>query len=185
MKKLNGLCRWLKRGSTSVPKDKIKGILIWGTFLDAKLLTIRRGGGMRPLLHLIMVSVLAFSALCLWLPAAGTAEKPLDKHPVVITEKDDGMLVKVAVGDTLVLRLASNPTTGYAWQTIKLDTVYLQSMGEPIYEPPNTRMLGAGGTQVFTFTTLKPGNSSLVLAYMRSWETKPIKAFAIIVQIEP
>jgi predicted secreted protein len=185
MKKLHRLCRRSKRGSIAVPLVTIKVIPIWSTFLNAGMLTIRKGGIMRSVLRLIMVSALTFSALCLRLPTTATAEKPSDRHLVVITEKDDGMPVKVVVGDTLVVRLASNPTTGYEWQTIKLDTDYLQSTGEPIYESPSTRMPGAGGTQVFTFTTLKPGKSSLALAYMRSWETKPIKAFAIIVQIEP
>jgi inhibitor of cysteine peptidase len=102
---------------------------------------------------------------------------------VTIGDSDSGKTISVPKGGKLIVRLASNPTTGYQWQISSLDQEYLKPVGEPAYELPKTERIGSGGTQVFTFMTLKPGKTILVLNYERSWEKIPVKNFTVAVQI--
>src|SRR5271170_5650492 len=69
----------------------------------------------RPIQTLVVASLLV-------LVAAGCAAKhpsastpPHAKPPVVVTEADADKPIQVSVGQTLQVRLASNPTTGYSW----------------------------------------------------------------------
>ena len=102
---------------------------------------------------------------------------------VTIRDSDSGKTITVPIGGKLIVRLASNPTTGYQWQISSLDQEYLKPVGEPAYELPKTERIGSGGTQIFTFMTLKPGKTILVLNYERSWEKIPVKNFTVAVQI--
>jgi inhibitor of cysteine peptidase len=102
---------------------------------------------------------------------------------VTIGDSDSGKTITIPKGGKVIVRLASNPTTGYQWQISSLDQEYLRLVGEPAYDPSKTDRIGSGGTQVFTFITLKPGKTMLVLDYKRSWEKRPIKNFTIAVQI--
>jgi inhibitor of cysteine peptidase len=102
---------------------------------------------------------------------------------VTIGDSDSGKTITVSKGGKLIVRLASNPTTGYQWQISSLDQEYLKPVGEPAYELPKTDRIGSGGIQVFTFITLKPGKTMLVLDYERSWEKKRVKSFTVAVQI--
>jgi len=102
---------------------------------------------------------------------------------VTIGDSDSGKTITVPKGGKLIVRLASNPTTGYQWQISSLDQEYLKPVGEPVYELPTTDRIGSGGTQVFTFITLKPGKTMLVLDYERSWEKKPVKKFTVTILI--
>jgi predicted secreted protein len=120
-------------------------------------------------------------ALCGLASDSVVAGEVSGRKGVVVTERDNGKTVKAAVGEQIVVRLASNPTTGYQWRTGKLDPVHLKPVCESRYEPPNGHLVGAGGTEVFTFTTLKPGKTRLRLEYVRSWENKPIKTFRVII----
>jgi len=102
---------------------------------------------------------------------------------VTIRDSDSGKTITVPKGGRLIVRLASNPTTGYQWQISSLDQAYLKLVGGPVYELPTTDRIGSGGTQVFTFITLKTGGTVLVIDYERSWEKKPAKKFTVAVQI--
>ena len=84
---------------------------------------------------------------------------------------------------TFIVVLDSNPTTGYSWQAsfneafLRLDNQEFVSQGEP-------GIVGAGGTETFTFTGLKQGTTDIIFSYLRSWETDAIetKTFTIIIK---
>src|SRR5690349_13159757 len=46
---------------------------------------------------------------------AATSTPPGAKPPVVVSESDADKPIQLIVGQTLQVRLASNPTTGYSW----------------------------------------------------------------------
>jgi predicted secreted protein len=94
------------------------------------------------------------------------------------------MTVKVSTGSVLIVRLASNATTGYQWRGGKPDSACLKPVGKPTYEPPNTQMPGAGGTQVFAYSAVKPGRARLSFEYVRPWEKKPVKTYSVSVVID-
>lgn len=88
---------------------------------------------------------------------------------VVLGEVDAGRTVEMAVGQRLAVRLPSNATTGFQW--VVADEGPLTRIGEPVYEEPQAGdVVGAGGTQVFTFEASAGGTGELRLEYRRTWE---------------
>jgi inhibitor of cysteine peptidase len=104
-----------------------------------------------------------------------------------LTKADNGKPAKLAVGDSLVIRLAGNPTTGFSWRTAKLTGDAVKDAGEPNYQTDARPqgMVGVGGTYTFTFKAVKEGKSDLELAYSRPWEkdTPPVETFKIAIDV--
>jgi inhibitor of cysteine peptidase len=111
--------------------------------------------------------ILLFVALALALAGCGSSG-----GDVVITDADSGELVTLDAGRKLVVRLESNPSTGYSWEAVGVPRV-LEGPAAPIHEQNSEAegVVGAAGTDVFTFTgSDDPGDGTLVLAYRRPWE---------------
>lgn len=103
---------------------------------------------------------------------------------------EDGKRIQLSPGQTLVVRLESNKTTGYSWAIAQLDGEALRSSGEPEYQAPDrgaTPRLGAGGSQVFRFQAAKAGTSDLQLVYHRPWQkdTPPERTYHLTVVVTP
>jgi inhibitor of cysteine peptidase len=108
---------------------------------------------------------------------------------VRLTETDDGASVDLAVGGTLVVALASNPSTGYAWVVEEPVPDQLEQEGPAVYEEPEATdepVVGAPGTETFTFTAVAAGSATLRLAYVRSWEegVAPEETFTATLAVE-
>lgn len=105
-----------------------------------------------------------------------------------ITEADNGRTIEISIDETFTVTLQSNPTTGYGWTVAAIDSAILQQEGEKVYTQGNTdpNLVGAGGTETFTFSGLEAGQTTLQLVYSRSWETDvpPIQTFEIIVVVK-
>jgi inhibitor of cysteine peptidase len=90
--------------------------------------------------------------------------------PVVsLTAADNGSLVDVQPGDSLEVRLAENPTTGYRWAVDRLESGVLQLEDSPLERSPDAAV-GGGGQRVMRFRVVGPGTSSLALKLWRDWE---------------
>ncbi len=94
---------------------------------------------------------------------------------MVITDADKGGTVHLKAGDTLELRLASNPTTGFMWYLKKESTPLLKLTGQSETKPPEPvagqpTMVGQPIVQVFEFLAKQPGDGVLLLHYVRSWD---------------
>ena len=76
-------------------------------------------------------------------------------------------------GQTALLSLDANPSTGYAWTGLVLsgDAVQLDSAeGTYIPDEQTDTMTGAGGQTQYAVTAVKPGRSIITFDYRRSWE---------------
>ena len=76
-------------------------------------------------------------------------------------------------GQTALLSLDANPSTGYAWAGFVLggDAVRLDSAeGTYIPDEQTAAMTGAGGQTQYVVTAVKPGSSIITFDYRRSWE---------------
>ena len=84
-----------------------------------------------------------------------------------------GKQVELSVGQSLVVTLESNETTGYKWSLVQnSDNSVLSNTGDK-YIAPQTTLLGAPGHEEWTFKALKKGNSTISMAYSRIWESVP------------
>lgn len=100
-----------------------------------------------------------------------------------VDEGANGGQVSLQVGQMLVVALASNPSTGYAWEITEVDSMVLALTKEDFKAESN--LVGAGGTQLFFFDALKAGQTLLKLVYHRSWEqgVEPAETFSITVEV--
>jgi predicted secreted protein len=96
---------------------------------------------------------------------------------VVLDAADSGSDVALDVGDQIDVQLEANPTTGYSWELGPLpDGLELVSSG---FEEPGGSLVGAGGTQVFVFDVVGPGDGILRIEYVRVFDD-PVVAAQIV-----
>ena len=104
-----------------------------------------------------------------------------------LTDADNGKQIAVKSGDLVTLTLVSNPTTGYSWQVMEIDSAILVQDGEPEYKqsPGSEGLVGAGGTETFRFKVVGSGETTLNLGYMRPWESvQPTETFKVQVVVQ-
>lgn len=95
----------------------------------------------------------------------------------------EAFVIEAIVGEKIVLTLDSNPTTGYSWELAgPIDDKFIEFLNSE-YMAPETKLVGAGGHEMWTFKALKKGKTTIVMKYVRPWEKdKPpaeIKKFEV------
>ena len=90
-----------------------------------------------------------------WLLTAGAAE------PKPIT---------VAVGGEFKITLQYNASTGYQWQFVNPPDEKFLKLLTTEYKPAASKLVGAGGDEVWTFKATGEGKTRLELGYVRPWE---------------
>lgn len=98
-----------------------------------------------------------------------------DDEMLVLTDTDSGADVEVDGGERFVLRLASNPSTGYAWEIDAMSTPGLAELrSHSFIQDAGTDVVGAAGVEVFEFEAGSDGAGILRLSYVRSFEDPPV-----------
>ena len=136
-----------------------------------------------------MVKIFSFLLLLtVVMSACAPAAKPT-KDPVIpmqysVTETDQGKTFTLHTGDSLVIGLGSNSSTGYSWVVKSVDNPVLSLQGEPVYKSDSSQ-LGAPGKTTLTFTTVRTGSQALTLLYQRPFEkdVQPLKTLSINVAV--
>jgi len=104
----------------------------------------------------------------------------------VLDEDDNGRTITMDIGNTLIVRLPGNPTTGYLWEcTQSLTEGILQPVGEVEFqsEPAPSGMVGASGVFIFRFRIIASGTIPLQLVYHRPWEEEAIETFSVTIVV--
>ncbi len=111
---------------------------------------------------------------------------PESKMFVDIGEESSGKTIHVLTGETIRLRLRSNPSTGFSWTLTPPDKLILESNKCEFEADPHKEFeAGYGGKEVWTFKAVGAGETDLSLVYARSWEDKkPAKTFEMKVVVE-
>jgi len=123
-------------------------------------------------------------------PKQQSIQQPQSPHTsqsmseVTLSQADSGTVLTLKRGQTLILRLDENSTTGYRWSLPALDTEVLQFKSDDINLPSNTG-IGGGGQRVFTFQANNPGRVKLQLKNLREWvgDESTIEEFQVSVQV--
>jgi len=104
--------------------------------------------------------------------------------PITLTEADQNRQVTVAPSQQLRLLLEENPTTGYQWEVVGLNSAVL-TLANDTYESLHN-VPGGGGQRALTFQAGHAGRAELHLRLRRAWETDrpPIKAFDATIQVQ-
>jgi len=95
-----------------------------------------------------------------------------------------GGSIDLAVGQVLEVPVATNASTGYAWERIDASNgVLVEAPGEFIGDDNPNRMVGVGGTMIHRYRVARAGEETLQLAYRRSWEkdVPPVETVSVTV----
>ena len=100
------------------------------------------------------------------IPCQGTnaAEEQMEEYLSL------GEAVALNSGCRFAVRMHSNPTTGYGWQLAKPLDEKIVVLVTNDYIHPDTRLIGAGGNEVWIFKAVGRGQAEIALKYVRSWE---------------
>ena len=105
---------------------------------------------------------------------------------ITLTKADDGGSLEVRQGDTLVLNLPENPTTGYRWAVDDANAGALQ-FEHSNYSPSTGAGIGGGGVRTFTFYAKSPGSAILKLKLWREWagDASISDRFSVTIKVMP
>ncbi len=115
--------------------------------------------------------------------AAASAD---NSEPNIVNVSESGKQIDLAPGDSLVVTLDSNPSTGFAWSISEISDEGVIDDVSNEFVGADTGMMGAGGQEVWTFEALDEGTSTIEMQYSRSWETgvEPAATFNVTVVVQ-
>jgi inhibitor of cysteine peptidase len=76
---------------------------------------------------------------------------------------DPSKPIEVAAGQKFIIALESNRTTGYQWQLAAEPDRAVVQLESVEYRVSNTGLVGAGGTEMWQFKSLSPGQTTIAL----------------------
>ncbi|MFC1958249.1 protease inhibitor I42 family protein [Chloroflexota bacterium] len=92
-------------------------------------------------------------------------------YDVFMSEKHITKEIEINYPGSLTVSLASNPTTGFQWEEVKIGDLSVITEYEHKFVPPEaTGVVGASGKDVWTFKPLGRGTSTLIFEYSQPWE---------------
>jgi inhibitor of cysteine peptidase len=128
------------------------------------------------------------SLLLAVLVAAGLARCVAQGSPppsgLILTEADNGQTVSAVVGEPIAINLRGNPSTGYAWSQTSTNGDWVVTNGPATYTSDPGGGAGVGGTYLFPFTGVKPGQAALAFAYSQPWNPgSPAQTFLVTINV--
>ena len=84
---------------------------------------------------------------------------------------DELSRIDAVVGQSFVIALDSNPTTGFSWRLASSLPRMLKLQGKR-YIPDEPQLIGSGGTEEWTFKAVRSGRATIVFEYVRPWDNK-------------
>lgn len=102
-----------------------------------------------------------------------------------IIEKDNGRVVELVIGNTLIVELTGNPSTGYSWDVASVDASVLKEIEGAEKFKPDADRIGSPGKVSLRFKAVGAGKTALKLVYHRPWEKNipPIRAYQVTVKV--
>jgi len=98
-----------------------------------------------------------------------------------------GQQVEVAAGGSVTVTLESNASTGFQWELVSIsDEAVLEKVANTYEAPEDTGMVGAPGKEIWTFSALKKGTSTISMEYSQPWlnGTKAAETFDLTVVVK-
>jgi inhibitor of cysteine peptidase len=101
-------------------------------------------------------------------------------------EKQSACPAKLHNGQTLILSLPSNPTTGYRWAIQDSAGGVLRALGPEVYSnPEDAGIVGAAGVSTWRFQAFANGSGRLRLTSQQPWapEVLPVETFDCAISV--
>jgi inhibitor of cysteine peptidase len=131
---------------------------------------------MRRPMPIVLAAVLLIAACAAPGSGGGTTE---------LTAADSGKAIQVANGESIVIRLDANSTTGYSWQQAPgLDESVVKLVSESYQQATaSPDMVGVGGTDTWTYQAVGAGTTTIALAYQRASDPTAAQSFTVNVTV--
>ncbi len=94
--------------------------------------------------------------------------KPSESYVIKGEKLEVENVIQTKLNRPFNISFDSNPTTGYIW-TVDFDSRFLNKTKEG-YVPSQPGLIGGGGQQVFAFTPVHVGKTTVSAIYKRPWE---------------
>jgi inhibitor of cysteine peptidase len=101
---------------------------------------------------------------------------------LVIDQSRNGGTVDVQAGDSFLIQLHENPTTGYRWHLPLPVDPALRVVGDS-FEISQDK-LGAGGVRQWTLTADHPAIVRLQIERKPAWETQAAEVFTVTIDVK-
>ena len=137
-------------------------------------------------LLLIAMTLLLGCATFSYTPTPTPPLIPTGETPSPLPEPTDPtQLIVVAPGAAFDIVLSSNPSTGYRWQLVReLDANIVQLAGQT-YIAQQPVLPGSGGVDVWTFSGVAPGETTIELGYYPpADDTQPQETVIFSIRVE-
>ena len=127
--------------------------------------------------RMLAVSSLSLLAACTQTP-----------HTISLDEEHSSRCpLELVRGQSVLITLRSNPTTGFRWQVQDAAPSVLRSLGPEVYSnPEDSGLVGSAGQSSWRFEATNPGGGRLLLVYRQPWEPNvaPAQTFECQVTVE-
>jgi inhibitor of cysteine peptidase len=102
---------------------------------------------------------------------------------IKLTRKDNGKKVQAQVGESVVIELPENPTTGYLWTLDVNEVAGIAYLSDSRYTAANESSIGGGGTRNFIVNVKSSGIATINIKLRRPWEPEStaIDRFNVII----
>ena len=139
----------------------------------------------------ILLTAVAVFAVAIFVVACSKSKNETPSNPssekfVDVDDEDNDTTIHVLPGETIRVKLRSNPSTGFSWALGPFEERGLETNGESefVADPHSEGEAGYGGCEIWTFKARHSGKTEISLFYARSWEDiDPAKRFKLNVVI--
>lgn len=83
---------------------------------------------------------------------------------------------------SLIIKLGSNPSTGYQWSQNMQNTT-IKEVSHDYLSPEETKVVGAGGIDVWVYDSIDTGSAILKFSYGRPWEGGEKDTYTLTINI--
>lgn len=138
---------------------------------------------------ILLTAAVAVFSVAIFVVACSKSKKETPSNPssgksVDVEEEDNGDTIHVLPGETIRVKLRSNPSTGFSWELGPIEEGFFEVESKFEADPHREGEAGYGGCEIWKFKAEQSGETDISLFYARSWEDKdPAKAFKLHVVI--
>ena len=133
----------------------------------------------------ILLTAVAVFAIAVFIAACSKSKNETPADPssgkfVDVDEHNSGNTIHILPGETIRVKLRSNPSTGFSWALGPMEDGFFEVESEFEADPHREYEAGYGGNEIWKFKAEQSGETDISLFYARSWEDKePAKTFKL------